>query len=659
MSKSTDHQHAPQTERQSRPEQPRSSPLYPLSIALMISAGIIVLIFGAFELAERALLSDLDENTRRALYRVRGIAAALITGLVVGWALIRSSPALLAATDIDEGLIPDRVRDERLRLYAQWFIAMRWIAVLVAGILVFLSVLVFELLPRESLWPLAATVGLLAACNVLYTRRIRRRSDMRRLLIWHAYLDLILFSVLLQFSGGVENPIAVFMLFQVIIGGILITRIECYRLAATGSLLFAAVALGSWSGFLPHYPLLLHPEAATSPVALHTPYVLASVGVQAAILLLTAYFVSTLSERLRRSERRLTALAERALADRKLLEQALESTSTGIRLLSLDLKPVWMNDRWKEWFGRREDTCRIFPEYGDIGCPGEDCLSKGELDVFEIERPPDGRKKQFFHITSAPIHDAEGKISQVAQLARDITARKEAHNRMMRAGQMAAVGELAGQIAHEVNNPIAIIHAKAELLLKNRKQEMSEKIALELGKIVDHTDRVARIAQGLLSYSRPSPTARNRVDLRQPIRKSISMIEHRARNREIRIDDRLADEPLNVTANATEMEQVFLNLFINAIQAMDKGGRLTISVLSRKASSGKFLAIAVDDTGAGIPPEMRELVFEPFFTTKQEDHGTGLGLSICQGLLRSHQGDILIEDAAGGGARFVVRLPLE
>ncbi len=643
------------------PSPRRVSPLHPFLPAAMGALGVVVLMFGGYEIVERIWLSDISEEARNNLHRIRGVLTALLVGVTVGWIVIRSSPALLTATAVEEDLQAERVREQRIRLYVQWFIAMRWIAVLVAGNLVFLGVKVFELLPWSTWWPLVGTVGALAASNILYSLMVHRSVHPRSLLISQAYADLVILAVLLHFSGGTQNPLAVFMLFHVIIGGILLSKAECYRLAAAGSLLFAAVAFGELLEILPHHPFMTFShDSGGSPV--HEPaYVLPVVGVHWAILFLVAFFVTTLAERLRRNERRVIALADRALADRQLLEQALESTRTGMRILTPSLVPVSANQRWKDWFGEIGQACQISPDLPNIGCPARECLLKGELDSLEFERTAADNRRQHFHLASAPVLDSRGALSGVVQLAHDITAQKRAHDRMMRAGQMAAVGELAGQIAHEVNNPIAVINAKASLLLKNQRREMSDKIAEDLGKIMDYTERVARIAQGLLSYSMPSPTVRRPVDLRAPIRKSISMIEHRALNREITIEDKLPDTPITAKANAAEMEQVFLNLFINAIQAMEKGGRMTISLVSfpGKESSNSTLAIAVDDTGGGIPPEIRERVFEPFFTTKQDNHGTGLGLSICQGLLRSHQGEIVIEDAPGGGARFVVRLPSE
>ncbi len=641
------------------------SPLYQLALALVIAAGLIIVVFCLFGLIERFWLVSQDPGHLRLFYLIRGVTTALAVGFTVGWVIIRTSPALLTATATKDAPTPGEENEARLLLYTLWFISMRWIALLVAAILVFLEFTALHLLSTESRWPLAGLVTALALCNVFYTLRIRRPARARSLLVWQAYVDLLILTLLLYFAGGVENPLAVFMLFHVIIGGILLSKKECYRMATAGSLLFVALAICAWADTLPHFPLEIFPAHLSIQSSTFLPYTVSVVIVHSAVLFLTAYFVTNLSERLGRNERRLAALAERALADGALLEQALETTSAGLRVLSPELVPVWANARWQKWFGECSSTCHIFPEYPNAGCPAEQCLIKGELDVFEMERPVEGASPtddatQVFQITSAPVFDSRGSVIRVVQLAQDITAQKEAHARMMRAGQMAAVGELAGQIAHEVNNPIAIMSAKGNLLLKNQRGEMSDKVASEISKIVEHSNRVARIAQGLLSYSRPSPTSRTQIDIRQPIRKSIAMIEGQAKDHRIEIEDSLPTHPVEVFANASEMEQVFLNLFINAVQAMPDGGRLSLSLFNDTADEDKpMLAIAVDDTGSGISPDLRQRIFEPFFTTKEESHGTGLGLSICHGLLRGHSGEIIVGESPAGGSRFLVKLPLK
>ena len=262
--------------------------------------------------------------------------------------------------------------------------------------------------------------------------------------------------------------------------------------------------------------------------------------------------------------------------------------------------------------------------------------------------------ERVFQVSTAPLIDKNGKVTEVVHLAQDITEQKRAQIQMMRAGKMAAVGGLAGNIAHEVNNPIAILSAKGRLLLSDHRKEMSEKVAAEIFKIINLSDRVAHIAQGLLSYCRPSASGRAPLDIRVPIRKAMAMVEQRATGDGIRIDDRIDGSIPLISANANEMEQVFLNLFLNALDATPQGGH--IAVFSNH-DGNSILEVCIEDTGPGIPQEIQDQIFEPFFTTKEEGRGAGLGLSICLGVVRSHGGCIDIRSEPEHGTRVSVKLP--
>lgn len=657
-------------------EPARSGPRFTqLLRPLLYALGLALLAIGLCEIAERTWLTHVDMQVIHLLHMARAVFSSLVVAAVVAWMILKASPAILAASPADEeGLRRPRIStEERTKTYAQWFIAMRWIAVLVAGLLVVVTVKIMKWLPAEVWWPLVLTVAALAVVNVLYGLLIRWERGVPIVLIAQGYVDLVILTVLLQFSGGVENELSTMMIFHVIIGGILLSRRQCYGIAATGSLLFALLIWAEWAEVVEHYTLELYPHSPGAGLfhpAHHTLYVVSSGIFQIVILFLTAYFVTTLAERLRDNERRLEAMAGRALADRQLLERSLETTGTGLRVLDPDLRLRWASNRWKEWFVSQENV--IYP-----GCelldrensPARQCLQDGRVRVTELTLDagncpskffqPD-TKQHVFQITTAPLLDEAGKVHQVVELAQDITQQKQTQAQMMRAGKLAAVGELAGQVAHEVNNPIAIISAKARLLLTDHREEMSPKIAQELGKITDLSNRVARIAQGLLSYCRPSPATRARLDLRQPIRKSLAMVEQHAREIGVAVQDELPETLPPVKANAQELEQVFLNLFLNALDAMPKGGRLKVSAASAALQDGQAaVAVTVEDTGAGIPETIRDRIFEPFFTTKQEGRGTGLGLSICLGLVRSHGGGIEVKSELGRGSRFTIKLPVE
>ena len=272
-----------------------------------------------------------------------------------------------------------------------------------------------------------------------------------------------------------------------------------------------------------------------------------------------------------------------------------------------------------------------------------------------------GDPSQTFQLTAAPLPDRDGNITLVVEMAQDITHQKQAQAQMLRAGKLAAVGELAGQVAHEVNNPIAIISAKARLLLSDTSQPIPQKVRQELEKMIALSDRVAKIAQGLLSYCRPSVASRAQMDLRDPIRQALTLVVQSAATRGIEIQDKLPSTPLRVNANTDEMQQVFLNLLLNALDAMPRGGRLTVTASHEAGtlSDGRpCLLASVMDDGVGIEAAVCERVFEPFFTTKGPGKGTGLGLSICQGLIRSHGGEIELASRSGQGTRVSIRLPL-
>jgi signal transduction histidine kinase len=215
------------------------------------------------------------------------------------------------------------------------------------------------------------------------------------------------------------------------------------------------------------------------------------------------------------------------------------------------------------------------------------------------------------------------------------------------------MGELAGQVAHEVNNPIGIVSAKARLLVDHHRGEMSEHVAAELEKITTQSDRVARVAQGLLTYCRTADLGRAAAKVDVAVKRAIHLIEPRAHQSKVTIEEQLPDDLPRVRANSDELEQVFCNLFINALDAMPTGGRLCVAA----ACDGDHVAISVQDSGCGMTADVRARIFDPFFTTKKQD-GTGLGLSICQELVHASGGSIVVESEPTHGSKFTLRLAI-
>jgi PAS domain S-box-containing protein len=246
-----------------------------------------------------------------------------------------------------------------------------------------------------------------------------------------------------------------------------------------------------------------------------------------------------------------------------------------------------------------------------------------------------------------------------ACVVRDVTDVRRLEQGYAQAARLAALGELAGNVAHEVNNPIGIIGAKARLLLTG-KDELVPKVSRELGKIVEQCDRIGRLTRGLLDYCRPALEQKEPVDVHEPLAKAVSLVGSKATRQGIQLHQELGPGPHTISGSQNELQQVFLNLLLNAIDALPDGGRITVETRAdeRLQDGRPAVAVVVEDTGHGVPEEIRGRIFEPFFTTKFGKGGTGLGLAICYGLVNGHGGDIRLDPGAARGARFVVRLPL-
>jgi signal transduction histidine kinase len=234
----------------------------------------------------------------------------------------------------------------------------------------------------------------------------------------------------------------------------------------------------------------------------------------------------------------------------------------------------------------------------------------------------------------------------------DVTDRDELERRLVQADKLSSIGLLAAGVAHEVNTPLAVISTYAQMLAKQISED--EQKSKLLDKIAKQTFRASEIVNSLLSFSRTSPTEFVEVDVSKVIQETLNLVEHQLKKSGVEVKLDAPPALAAVKGNAGKLQQVFLNLFLNARDAMDAGGTLTIHV---RAENG-FARIDVTDTGQGIAPEHLERIYDPFFTTKAARKGTGLGLSVTYGIVREHGGTIEVDSRLGAGSRFRVELPL-
>jgi signal transduction histidine kinase len=215
------------------------------------------------------------------------------------------------------------------------------------------------------------------------------------------------------------------------------------------------------------------------------------------------------------------------------------------------------------------------------------------------------------------------------------------------------VGLLAAGVAHEIHNPLATISMYAQMLKeKARDEAQSEKLQA----ILDHIDRISEITRGLLDFSRHSDGAVGPVDLHGTLEKTIRLAGPSISRQDIQVELQRCPEALSVRGEEMQLQQAFLNILMNASQAMPDGGTLRIG--TRRLSGEGMAEVEFEDTGPGIDGKDLERVFDPFFTTKEPGEGTGLGLAVTYGIVQSHRGQIEIDSEPGKGTRVTIRLPL-
>jgi two-component system, NtrC family, sensor kinase len=249
------------------------------------------------------------------------------------------------------------------------------------------------------------------------------------------------------------------------------------------------------------------------------------------------------------------------------------------------------------------------------------------------------------------------KLARELSVARrrllDESERKiELERRLRHSDKLATIGTLASGLAHEIGTPLGVIRGRAEHLLRSDPDSRKQTQGLEI--IINQIDRITRIVRMLLDFGRRREPVRVTSDVRTIVQRTLHLLETEAERRHIRLISELGPSPLMVDCDVDQLQQVFVNLGMNALDAMvQRGGVLRVSAYT----SGERVRLIFEDDGPGVNEEHKERVFDPFFTTKDPGKGTGMGLAVSQSIVRDHDGDITLEPRARG-ARFVVTLAL-
>jgi len=260
------------------------------------------------------------------------------------------------------------------------------------------------------------------------------------------------------------------------------------------------------------------------------------------------------------------------------------------------------------------------------------------------------------NIAIAPLVSRDFKSVGRIVLVDDITERTELEAQLSQAEKLSSIGLLAAGVAHEVNTPLAVISSYTQMLTKQLRGD--GRLSPMLEKITQQTFRASEIVNGLLNFSRTGTTEFRETDLNAIIRETLTLVEHQFKASQVRLDTSLMPDLPPILGNAGKLQQVFLNLFLNAKDAMKGGGTLRIAT-----EINGHVSVAISDTGSGIAPEHLQRIYDPFFTTKSapkqgERRGTGLGLAVTYGIIQEHAGKIHVESQLGAGTTFYLEFPM-
>ncbi len=345
-------------------------------------------------------------------------------------------------------------------------------------------------------------------------------------------------------------------------------------------------------------------------------------------------------------------------------ENIVESLHVGILAADLEDRVESWNTQLELMFGiSRTDAvgCRLgdllpadlVQEFGRVREEtGIHNLYKYRLRPHTLPHPPaDPTPDRILNIAVAPL--VAKNFDRIGRLIifDDVTEQMEMEQQLQQADKLSSIGLLAAGVAHEVNTPLAVISTYAQMLAKQVSGD--EQKARLLDKIAQQTFRANEIVNSLLNFSRTSATAFTAVNLNRVLRDTCALLEHQFERAGIRVEAELDEALPEIEGNVGKLQQVFLNLFLNARDAMPGGGMLR---LRTQASNGS-VRIEVGDTGSGIAPEHLSRIYDPFFTTKMAQKGTGLGLAVSYGIIREHAGRITVESEPGRGTFFRLEFP--
>jgi PAS domain S-box-containing protein len=370
-------------------------------------------------------------------------------------------------------------------------------------------------------------------------------------------------------------------------------------------------------------------------------------------------------------EEALQSSEERTRKDKDFLETIVNGIVDHMMVIDLNYRIIEVNRTLLEMVGlKREEVVgrhcyevshhlKVPCTTPDHPCPLKEVVATGKAASATHVHFDKHRREHYYHVVCHPLFDEAGRIHRVVDLSRDITQEIMARMHILHDDKMSSLGKLSASVVHEINNPLTGILNFVSLMESMLAQgalspEELGDFRRYLAMVHTETARISRTIANLLAFARKTKPEFKPLDLNAIAAETLSLTGYQMRLQGITVERQLAKDLLPVLADKGQMKQTFLNLFLNAQDAMPEGGVLT---LETKNSRRHMVVVKVSDTGRGIPKESFSQIFEPFFTTKKTSSGAGLGLSVVYGIIRDHKGTIKVDSVLGQGTSFTIRLP--
>jgi len=349
--------------------------------------------------------------------------------------------------------------------------------------------------------------------------------------------------------------------------------------------------------------------------------------------------------------------AKRSLQDTSAIaDQVVTSLPVGLIATDKDGKIAFYNSAAERITGlnlakaRGKEPDRILPSHF---CGLKESLDRGEsISEKEMECEFTENKVVPVSISASKIINEEGKFVGQVLIIRDLGEVRRLQDEIRRKEKLAAIGDLAAGVAHEIRNPLSSIKGIASYY-KSKFEDGSEDMEMA-GVMIEEVDRLGRVISELLEFARPAKLNRKPSNMNELLEHSARLVQQEAMAKNVQIQLNLASDSAKADVDPDRLSQCFLNIYLNALQAMENGGQLTIASSIRNGGS---VTIDIKDNGAGISADDLSKIFDPYFTTKPK--GTGLGLAIVHKIIEAHQGLVKVRSATGQGTVFSIILPLK